>query len=442
MPDCTLTPQARAFSSILSAFIGSVVNGLTSGWLVAFMTGWISWLALFRVVISGSYMLYRSATGTWTPELGSEEYEMLNRAPSPDPESTPPSYINARKVSSRESAAMLSSEGQPAINPPILSELAATSSEAEDGYHRHVYISVFGDDGSSALQAPKESFFGTFWPRRSDLATRWLNTQLAQAKRSELRKFYASDKDLARGISEFSRLFKEGQLPGSEPHLVFWKPLNRDVTILGWIGWIYGALYAPVSQIVWVAANASAKESAGVIKAVKGLSVAITALPLGIDTRVRFAESLRTKRWGGEWAYYAFNLSNALSCLLQGIMCGMLLIWGVIDIERPTGDDDFRPSFPLPLVGIYPVFSLIWAYGSFKLLPMVDGSRKAVDQKWYGHVFDVAMGAFAGLFLAAPSFGLYMSGVGPGEDGSGGSDLGEFLRCEVSWWRKASAIFP
>ncbi|KAK0099385.1 hypothetical protein ONS96_008414 [Cadophora gregata f. sp. sojae] len=442
MSDCTLTPQARAFSSILSAFIGSVVNGLTSGWLVAFMTGWISWLAFFRVVISGSYMLYRSATKTWTPELGSEEYEMLNRASPPDPESAPQPYTNTRKTSSQESQTMLLSQDQPQTPPPILSELAATSSDAEDAYHRHVYTSVFGLDGSSSIQPPKESPFGTFWPTQSDLAARWSNIELAQQKRSILRAFYASDKDLARGISEFSRLAKEGKLPGPAPYLVFWKPFDRNVTVLGWIGWIYGAVYAPISQIFWIAANASAKESAGVTKAVKGLSVAITALPLGIDTRVRFAESLRRKRWGGEWAYNAFNLTNALSCLLQGVFCGMLLILGVIDIQRPTGDENFYPSFPLPLVGIYPLFSLIWAFVSFKILPMVDGGRKPADQKWYGHILDVAMGAFAGLFLAAPSFGLYMSGVSPGEDGSGGSDLAEFLRCEVSWWKKASAIFP
>ena len=32
-------------------------------------------------------------------------------------------------------------------------------------------------------------------------------------------------------------------------------------------------------------------------KAVKGLSVAITTLPLGIDARVKVAESLRMRRW-------------------------------------------------------------------------------------------------------------------------------------------------
>ena len=31
----------------------------------------------------------------------------------------------------------------------------------------------------------------------------------------------------------------------------------------------------------------------------------------------------------------------------------------VIDIVRPT-DEEFHPNFALPLVGIHPVFSMIW----------------------------------------------------------------------------------
>src|SRR3569833_2317361 len=65
--ECTLSPAASAFSAILSAFVGSVINGLTSGWLVAFMTGWISWLAVFRVLMSAVYMLYRIITNSLGP---------------------------------------------------------------------------------------------------------------------------------------------------------------------------------------------------------------------------------------------------------------------------------------------------------------------------------------------------------------------------------------
>ncbi|KAK3896633.1 hypothetical protein C8A05DRAFT_39817, partial [Staphylotrichum tortipilum] len=60
--ECTLTPSALALSVLVSAYIGSFINGLANGWLVAFTTGWISWLALFRVLLGGVYMLYRSLT--------------------------------------------------------------------------------------------------------------------------------------------------------------------------------------------------------------------------------------------------------------------------------------------------------------------------------------------------------------------------------------------
>ena len=108
------------------------------------------------------------------------------------------------------------------------------------------------------------------------------------------------------------------------------------------------------------------------------------------------------------------------------------MIWGAIDIERPIDDDDFCPSFSLPFAGIEPLFSLLWAWGSFKLLPMLDESRKLGVQARQGHSSDVAAGAFEGTTLAPPSFGLYMSCVGPGEDRSGGSNLGDYRRCEIA----------
>lgn len=111
-----------------------------------------------------------------------------------------------------------------------------------------------------------------------------------------------------------------------------------------------------------MAANASAENSSGLAKIVKGITVAVTALPLCLDSRVRFAESLRTKRFGGSWAYYAFNITNSVSCTFQGILCGALLFWGVIEARSNT---DPSSSFPWPLVGVYPINSLIWACGSF-----------------------------------------------------------------------------
>jgi hypothetical protein len=117
----------------------------------------------------------------------------------------------------------------------------------------------------------------------------------------------------------------------------------------------------------------------------KGISIAVTALPLCLDSRVHFADSLQTSWFGGIWAYYAFNVTNALSCTLQGVLCRALLVWGVVEARSQT-DSFFMSSFPWQLVGIYPIFSLIWAWGSFKIVPMRDGGRKrAAQSHWSGY---------------------------------------------------------
>ena len=63
---CDLSPQARAFSTVLTAFIGSIVNGVTSGGMVAFMTGWISWLAVLRVLSGALFGLYQAFSSKYT----------------------------------------------------------------------------------------------------------------------------------------------------------------------------------------------------------------------------------------------------------------------------------------------------------------------------------------------------------------------------------------
>ena len=54
---CDLSPEGRASSTFLTAFVGSIVNGFTSGAIVAFMTGWISWLAVLRVLSGALFSL-------------------------------------------------------------------------------------------------------------------------------------------------------------------------------------------------------------------------------------------------------------------------------------------------------------------------------------------------------------------------------------------------
>lgn len=49
----------------------------------------------------------------------------------------------------------------------------------------------------------------------------------------------------------------------------------------------------------------------------------------------------------------------------------------------------------------------------FLIVPMRDGGRKrAAQSHWAGSFLDIGMGAFSGLFVAAPAFVLYFSNSG------------------------------
>jgi hypothetical protein len=347
MGECQLSPSGSAFSAILSAFVGSIVNGLTSGWLVAFMTGWISWLALFRALIGGLYMLYRCLTNSWGPG----NHEQIPNS----------------------------------------------------GYPMH--------DSNSELDAGEEA-------RRA----------LTQLSRFNLLRNIWPPATLVRAVGSAQQSRKKNPLASSQ------QDLNRDVSILGWVGWAYGALYAPVTQSLWIAANIKNSSNGGA-KIVKGLTIAVTALPLGVDCRVRYADSLKRK-----WASVLFNLANSMSCILQSMYCAILLTDGAINL-RSSG------NFPMPVFGIYPLFSLFWMYGSFLILPMRDGGRKRAGQvHWAGYFLDIGVGAFAGIFLAAPAFGLYQSAqfdrTVSGESGDGMSDIKTYLGCETQLWKKFVAVVP
>ncbi|KAK3352179.1 hypothetical protein B0T25DRAFT_453731 [Lasiosphaeria hispida] len=329
---CALSPSASAFSAILSAFIGSVINGLTSGWLVAFMTGWIAWLAIFRVLLGGLYMLYRSVTNTWGP-------------------------------------------------------------------------------GRSGI------LWANMWPRAAVVRG------LEQPAVSAAAKLWAKN---------HPTLASTG--PGATA-------LDRSVTALGWFSWGYTALFAPVTQVLFVAAN-TARHDIGATKIVKGLTVAVTALPLCIDCRVRYGDAL-----GRAWRGRVFNFATSLSALVQGGLCAVLLVEGLLDLKSAS-----RGGFPVIIMaGVYPVFALFWMAASFSFLPMRDGGRKRAGQThWAGYFLDVGAGAFAGVFLAAPAIALYSSaqfnkraGLGFGEEPSSGlNDLGEYLSCESQWWRRFAAVSP
>ncbi len=378
---CHLSPAASAFSAILAAFIGSVINGLTSGWLVAFMTGWITLFAIFRVLLGGLYMFYRSITDSWGPGMGTNDLV------------DPPIPISAYHPQGDDGESSR--------------DLVADESVYPSGWQT---IPVPGDQGRAPMAPPitnrRQMAAYLLWPPAG----------------------------IVRGVVQPPAVVAPPTSPDAakkNPILIPPTDLDRNVTALGWVSLAYTVVFAPVTQVLFVAANAS-RGDIGAAKLVRGFTVAITALPLCIDCRVRYADALG-------WGRYAFNLLVSLSCLLQGAICATLLLTGLLDLGRESGDS--MPPLPV-LVIVYLVFALVWMAMSFAVLQMRDGGRKGAGSKhWAGYILDVAAGAFAGIFLAFPAIMLYAS-VHFESGSSGMSDLKAYLECETHVWRKFVAIAP
>lgn len=54
---CTLSPHARALSSVLTAFISSIIGGISGGSHIAFFTTWVSWFGILRILVVGVYQV-------------------------------------------------------------------------------------------------------------------------------------------------------------------------------------------------------------------------------------------------------------------------------------------------------------------------------------------------------------------------------------------------
>ena len=350
---------------MLSALVGSVINGLASGWLVAFMTGWIAWMALARVLLSGSYMLYRSASNSWGPGR----------------------------------------------NDAVLDPIAPLDSfDASRNEEAAAYLMDHTQRSATFLQPRSQA-------TKRGLCGRGLLTAIWPPA------------EVVRGLDQPPR----SQIGRNQVLWKTWSDLNWDVTGLGWFSWFYSSIFAPVTQVIWVAANAS-NHNIGPAKIVKGLTTAVTALPLCIDCKTRYGDSLG-------WGRSVFTWTTGISCLLQGVLGAFLLAQGVADASAQSF------GFPWPIVAIYPIFTLFWMMGSLVIVPMRDGGRKRAGQvHWAGYLLDVGVGAFAGLFLAAPAFALYMNAQFDeqvaGQGGDGISDLGAYLRCETQLWKKFAAVSP
>ncbi len=162
------------------------------------------------------------------------------------------------------------------------------------------------------------------------------------------------------------------------------------------------------------------------------------SLDLGNIAHHRHEKAVRIQleeaRYGGAFASALFKIVNGVSAFGMGIICVALLIKGAADL-----------NLAWYFFVIYCVFMVIWTAASFAIWPVQDGGIKGS-----GIIPDVLMGAFAGLFLAAPAFDLMKSAEQPtltsggfSTPDSGQTSLKKYLACEdVAVWQKFVAIFP
>jgi hypothetical protein len=350
---CELSSSASAFSTVLSAFIGSVLNGLFSGFWIAFFTGWISWLAVVRILAAGVFEFYL------TIKAGTDS--------------------NAAHDTQYQSIGMNNFNGAGNQAGPFIE-------------NQHMQ----GEDEEARLTQPMVTF----------------QSQSAANHAPSV-------------VSEFP---VQNPVVGRVRSLIPKQP-ERTVTVFGWLGWTWSAVYTPITQSIWLSVNFNSTK--GALQLVRALAIAVSALGLTFDYKQRYAASIGRK-WG-TWAFVGFNVWNSAACLLLGIESAVLLLRGALNID----------SLPIFVYVIIPLFSIIWAAASWKFLPPIDGARPGIN------IFaDVLMGAFAGIFVSAPAFILWQSEKFEGDHmlsgtPESGMGLGEFLNCEgASILQKFAAIMP
>lgn len=350
---CELAPADAAFSTMLSAFIGSVLNGLFSGMTIAFFTGWISWLACLRILAAGCYEFFVTFKAGTNFQDNDKNY----------------SYQGIAMGNVRVGG------GVPATDEEARLTENTTPFPEDTAYNPNHGI----PPGFIASQ----------------------NAKYAAAHLKAARRWF--------------------------------KPPVRTVNIFGWLGWSWSAIYTPISQSIWLGTHI-ATEDRGILLIVRALAIAVSALSLTFDYKQRYGAQLGRK-WGS-WAFVTFNVWTSTVCLGLGIESAVLLIVGATRLKT-------TPVFVFP---VYAFFSIVWAAASWKFLPPLDASRPG-----FHIVADLLMGAFAGIFVAAPAFILWRStefdknfdGMYGQSSSSEGLSLNEFLKCsEASFWEKFAAVMP
>jgi hypothetical protein len=298
MSDCTLSPSASAFSTMLSAFIGSVLNGLFSGFWIAFFTGWISWLAFIRILAAGCYEMYlafKNGTNFQSSLAGNGiHYSSIGMVP-------------------------LNNAGG-ATDDAGKDEATVGGGQGEGQHHQP------SDEESTQHQPPTE----VIDPGQEHL------------------------------INHLNRQPKHSRICTPMP-----KTPKRTVDAFGWLGWIWSAVYTPISHSIWLFVHIDSTQ--GPLLLVRALAIAVSALGLTFDFKARYGAAL-----GRGYLYLLFNMWNALACILLGTEATILLIKGFLNLETK----------PIPFLVIYPIFSCVWAWGSWRFLPPIDAARPGVNSKY------------------------------------------------------------
>lgn len=294
-PTCVLSPHARTFSSVLTAYTSTILTGLSGGSHIAFQAAWVCWFASLRNVLIALYQVY-SVCRLELPEGGEHFFHFLD-------------YV-------------------------------------------------------------------------------WFH-------------------DLRWRSPTFGRTGDDSQ-----------------VSFLGWAGWCFTTLYAPVIQVMWLVENWSPAKSSTGLKWARAIGVGVAALPSGFDTRARYGRALgRACRW--EPASLVFGVLTAASTLTLSVV-------SVIELGLAAKQAG-RLGW---LAVLYVFFIVVWTHFSLEIASPRDGAKDMT--KWKSVLGGIGMGAFGGVFVAAPAFVIMLTA-----DQQPGVGLGDYLRCEgVAWWQKMVAILP
>jgi hypothetical protein len=172
---------------------------------------------------------------------------------------------------------------------------------------------------------------------------------------------------------------------------------------------------------MWLLENWN-KASTG-LKVARAIGVSVAALPSTFDTRARYGEALgRVYGWPAGWV---FGVLTAVSTVT---------LTGVSVVELGLAAKDMGKSSWM--AAIYVVLLLLWTWESFANASPHDEAKYLSG--WVGRLGGLGAGAFAGLFVAAPAFGVMMA-----EQNHPGLGLSAYMKCEgVPWWQKMVAVLP